>query len=272
MDLKKKNLDFFKKEGFLYIKNFFDKKLIFNINRSIIFSLNETLKKNKIDKKFINCDIDKKLIKLRKGHPKIFADFFDSLQTTASIYPPLVGNKVLKIIEKLLNVSKEYITLTDVGIRLDPPKDYRNVLEWHQDSSYYRQNNSGKNGIVVWSPLIHNISSEMGPLLFLKNSHNLGSLMTSKKKSKKKYASNKIEINFNKMKKYLKDEISLEINSGEALLMNLDMIHKSGNNLSNKFRCTLLARYHNSKSKDFNPGLNIYKYSNKNINKKVHGF
>ena len=44
--------------------------------------------------------------------------------------------------------------MTDIGIRLDPPNDDRNTLAWHQDSSYYRQNNSGKNGLVVWSPII----------------------------------------------------------------------------------------------------------------------
>ena len=54
--------------------------------------------------------------------------------------------------------------------------------------------------------------------------------------------------------------------------MNLDMVHRSGKNISNKFRITLLGRYHNSKSNDFNPGLNLYKYANKNINKKIHGF
>jgi hypothetical protein len=54
--------------------------------------------------------------------------------------------------------------------------------------------------------------------------------------------------------------------------MNLDMIHRSGKNLSDKFRITLLARYHNSKSNDFNPGINLYKYNDKKINKKIHGF
>ena len=35
---------------------------------------------------------------------------------------------------------------------------------------------------------------------------------------------------------------------------------------------TSICRYHNTKSKDFNPGLNIYRYSDKLLNKEVHGF
>ena len=41
---------------------------------------------------------------------------------------------------------------------------------------------------------------------------------------------------------------------------------------SKKFRMSAICRYHNMASKDFEPGLNIYRYSNKKINKKVHGF
>ena len=54
--------------------------------------------------------------------------------------------------------------------------------------------------------------------------------------------------------------------------MSLDMVHRSGENLSDNFRVTLLGRYHNLKSKDFNSGVNLYKYKNRYINKKVHGF
>ena len=46
--LKKKDLNFYKKDGFLYIENFFDKKLIKEINKSITLSLDEILKKKKI--------------------------------------------------------------------------------------------------------------------------------------------------------------------------------------------------------------------------------
>jgi len=270
--LNKKNKDFFKKEGFLCIKNFLSKKLINELNKSIIFSLDEILKKKKLYSTFKQLKLNEKLIKLRKKYPVYFSEFFQTVQTIAYVYPPLVDNKVLVAVEQLLNVPKDFLTLTDVGVRLDAPNDNRNALEWHQDSSYYVQNNSGVNGIVLWSPLIQNITNEMGPLEFLRKSHKIGTLMTPKKKSKNKLSSRKITISNNKIKKYLNNIEHFNINQGDILLMNLDMVHRSGKNLSNKFRITLLGRYHNSKSNDFNPGLNLYKYANKNINKKIHGF
>ena len=57
---------------------------------------------------------------------------------------------------------------------------------------------------------------------------------------------------------------------GDLLMINMDTIHRSGNNNSKKFRITGLCRYHKILTKDFNPGLNIYKYSNEKLNKKVH--
>ena len=56
--------------------------------------------------------------------------------------------------------------------------------------------------------------------------------------------------------------------------MNIDTLHRSGVNSSHFyfFKMISICRYHNTKSNDFNPGLNIYRYSNKIINKKIHGF
>ena len=53
--------------------------------------------------------------------------------------------------------------------------------------------------------------------------------------------------------------------------MNLNMVHRSGVNFSNKFRISLQGRFHKMLSKDFNPGLNKYIYTNKDLNKKVNG-
>lgn len=270
--LNKKDLNFYKKDGFLYIKNFFDKKFIKEVNKSIISSLDEFLKKKNIHNSFKKYNLNEKLFKFRKSYPTLFAEYFETLQTIANIYPPLVSKKVLLIMEQLLGVSSDFITLTSVAIRLDAPNDSRNALEWHQDSSYYRQNNSGKNGVVVWSPLIHNTSLDMGPIEFLRKSQKIGTLMTSKKDSKNKLFSKKISITQNKIKNYLKNMTCTDVKQGDVLLMNLDMVHRSGINISDKFRITLLGRYHNSKSKDYNAGLNIYRYFDRGINKKVHKF
>lgn len=153
-------------------------------------------------------------------------------------------------------------------LRINSPVDDRNKLDWHQDSSYFKQNNHGHNGLNCWAPLTK-LKLEMGPLEFLENSHKLGCLKV-KKIRKGKFGSLQRKISQKITKKFKIKQY--EMNLGDILFMNMDTLHRSGANVSNFFRMTSICRYHNIKSKDFNPGLNIYRYSDKLLNKEVHGF
>ena len=52
----------------------------------------------------------------------------------------------------------------------------------------------------------------------------------------------------------------------------MDTVYRSGENFSKIFKMSSICRYNKTNSKDFNPGLNIYKYGDKTLNKEVHGF
>ena len=96
------------------------------------------------------------------------------------------------------------------------------------------------------------------------------SLNIKKQNIKKKFSSSKRDIdekqitNFNKI-------ITYDLQLGDVLLMNLDIVHRSGNNVSSQFRFSLLGRFHNMIKEDFNSGLSIYRYSNKKLEKEIHG-
>ena len=210
-----------------------------------------------------NKSIDEQLTYLRKKNKNKFGIMFDSLQTLAINYKILTSTKILKRVANLLNVDVASITLTDVALRLDPPIDEKNSLGWHQDSSYFRQNDKGINGTVVWMPVTY-ITKEMGWLEFLEGSHKIGSLNIKRNKLLKRDINNKRLSNLKKILKY-------DLKLGDALLMNMDMVHRSGKNNSKKFRISLIGRYHNMSTNDFNSGLNVYKYTNQKINKETHG-
>ncbi len=110
----------------------------------------------------------------------------------------------------------------------------------------------------------------MGPLEILTKSHRLGSLNIRKKKITDKFSSAKRDIDEKYLKNY-KHITKRELNIGDGLITNLDLIHRSGKNQSKMFRMSLIGRYHNMLMKDFNSGLNKYIYTNKRLNKEVHG-
>ena len=265
--IKSKDVNFYHKNGYILVRKIFDRKNISLVKQSIDSALIKIF--NKDFPKLNKLSFHKKLIFLRKKKPKSFSTLFDTLQTSSSIYN-LINEKLIFTVSKLLKQKKQNLTMTDIGIRLDPPNDDRNTLAWHQDSSYYRQNNSGKNGLVVWSPVIK-LEKNMGTLEFIKDSYKIGTLNVKKKKSKKRFGSSKREIKPEILKKF-KKIVTSNVNVGDALIINLDMVHRSGINSSQNVRVTFLSRFHNMMASDFNPGLNIYKYSDKKLNFEIHGF
>ena len=264
--ISKANYNFFRKHGYIVVKKAINKKSIKLIYDSI---KKNTYKYSKLSKIKSIKNLHKSLLQLRKKNKKNFSFLFDSLTTLNLNFGILAENNIVNIVSNLLKVNTNLITLTDVAVRLDPPLDERNTLGWHQDSSYFRQNDSGKNGIALWSP-INRLNKKHGFLEFLDKSHNLGPLNVKKKKSSGKYVSSKRNIDDKKLLGF-KDIKSVDLKVGDILLMNLDLVHRSGKNISSEFRISLLGRYHNMIKDDFNSGLNIYKYSNKKIQKEVHG-
>ena len=263
----KKYISFYKKHGYLLIKNSLSKILFKNIQKSIISNLYKNTKK-KVYKPLDSYELNKHLRILRKKSPKKFSYFFDTLQTSTALNNFWTNKETLKIIEILMGCEKSNISATDLLLRVDSPIDVRNKLDWHQDSAYFKQNKSGYNGVNCWASLTK-LTSEMGPLEFLENSHRLGCLKVKKSRglnysSLQRKISKKITNKF-KIKKF-------EMSQGDLLVMNMDMIHRSGANFSQIFRISTICRYHNMMSDDFQPGLNIYRYSNKKLNKEVHGF
>ena len=85
----------------------------------------------------------------------------------------------------------------------------------------------------------------------------------------------KFETEQRELPKKITQEFKLkkfELELGDMIFLNFDTIHRSGINCSKIFRMSTICRYHKMALNDFNPGLNIYRYSDKKLNKEVHGF
>jgi len=265
----KKHRNFLKKNGYLVITNILNKKDLENMEKLILKTAKIYINFNK--RKISGLDdpyFNKELIKLRKKSKKKFAYFFDTLQTSIASYQLWTNTKIMIIVKKIMACEIDTISATDLLVRIDSPIDIRNKLEWHQDSAFFRQNNKGYNGLNCWTPLTK-LTFNMGPLEFLEKSHKLG-LVKVKKKRPGKFRSLQRKID-PKLIKNLEIK-KFELNLGDFIFLNMDTVHRSGENTSKIFRMSSICRYHKTNSKDFNPGLNIYKYSNKNLNKEVHGF
>lgn len=241
------------------------------INKITIQEILENISKNlnKIKKFKTKGSLHEDLIFLRENNKVEFGLLFDTIQTNIKNYSILTDEKIINLCKKILKEKSNSINLTDVSLRLDPPHDQKNSLGWHQDSSYFRQNNKCFDSLVLWTPLI-DLNSKTGGIEFLEKSFSLGSLRVSKQKNNLNKNTSKQRLISDKKLKNFKMIKCDQLNKGDAIIMNMDMAHRSGYNSSNKFRISLIGRFHKTLVNSFNSGLNIYKYSDKNLDKEVH--
>ena len=203
------------------------------------------------DKKNFNGWDDKNLasvlVKIRKNK-KLFSNIYKTLQISNELQKIIVLNKLQNIASDFLKVDPKYLTVRNAQLRIDPPKDNRNVYGWHQDNAYYDYNIESKNGVVLWIPLI-NTNQKNGTLVVKLGSENNSISCSSKVKSKSKFKSEQILVKPQILKKYKSKHVNVAKNN--ALVIHAGTFHKSGNNTSNKVRFSIIVRFNNIFSKDF---------------------
>lgn len=252
-----KNLITFKKNYFrdggnVYKKflNLHEKKILTSSVLSII---------SKYIKKKINSINDEKIHKalalLRKKNPKKFGQMYDELALNSKLRSVFYTKKFLNFSSSILNTTSEKIFINGFMLRLDGPHDKRNILDWHQDAPYYLQTSPKFNAFVCWLPLIRN-TEHNGSLIFLKKSHK--KLLKAKFFRKTKLHSAQYRINAPK-----KSQSYFDLEFGDLSIFHMLTVHRSGKNLSDKFRINFGCRVHKISPK-FNVGKEKFFFNKTN--------
>jgi ectoine hydroxylase-related dioxygenase (phytanoyl-CoA dioxygenase family) len=250
----------FTKKGYLLVKDFLnnsEKKIITNLFFDTLEKYNN--KKYKV-RDFNNSKLHSDLFEFRNTNPKEFGNFFDELPLNANLRSVIHAKKFLNLSSEILGVGKNLIFINGYKIRLDAPLDKRNNLDWHQDSSYFLQTYPNFNAFVCWLPLTDN-SAKNGTLQFIPESHS--TYIKTKLARKNKLSSLQSMINIRQNDKIK----NFNAKSGDAGIFHMNLKHKSGTNISKKFRITIAFRCHDL-SQGFHIGKELYHYNDANFFKK----
>ena len=267
-------MDYFSKlndSGFLVLKNILsatEKKII---AKAFYRVLSKYLKidKNFSNLNFSNASLHKKLIDFRKKNPRKFSDLYLELGLNASLRSIFYSKKFLNMFSKILKTKKEFVLINGFMLRLDAPFDKRNVLPWHLDAPYHEQTHPLHNAGVCWMPLTNN-SFNNGTVRFIPGSNKSKVNFKNLKYTKKsKLAAGIIGVPVSEEEeKSIKD---VNASFGDLGISHVCLKHRSGKNISKKFRLTLICRFHDT-SKKFNIGKETYifnktkaRFLNKNL-------
>jgi ectoine hydroxylase-related dioxygenase (phytanoyl-CoA dioxygenase family) len=263
--MKKKSLNIksIKKEisenGYCVLKNFIKKKEIKKILETLVLVFAKEVKNHNINYKKIkkknywqDFEFNKKIIKLRKNKPSKFSIVYNLIKNNPN-FVDIVNNKnLIDLASNLLNTDISNIWNGEFTLRMDPPKDKRNLLGWHQEANYYKQHTrDGINGLVFTITFSEKINNKNGGLQVCPKSQKLGLLNSTRKKVKLKkykgkYSSETHQVDNLHIKKFKPKTIVTH--QGDLVIMDLKLFHRSGYNSSKLFRITSINRVFNTLS------------------------
>ena len=230
----------FNKNGYVLLKNLFSKDEMYDLKKQIHLVFENQFKQR-------NFSYEKNDLLEDSDLFRFFVDFKDDyikcmmlVQNSILLYKYSTAEKLLKHIHNVGVVDPIFSTKS--LIFLNSPKTSSYYGNWkipvHQD---WRSIQGSLNSVVTWIP-ITDCPIELGALEVIPASHKAG-LLTSEEDEW--YAHVKAEC-------YDDDSfIQVPMNSGDALIFSMFLLHRSGNNTSNNIRYSFQSRYNDASESTF---------------------
>ena len=218
----------------------------------------EDLSLDGIEAPWNDTAFDRAMIALRKRDPKIFGALYDCAQSAVDLLRLVSDPRLVEIAADCLDDTPDALSYSGITLRMDPPRDTRNSIDWHQDRSYYPQNWDGNNGLVA-TIAMQDIAAESGAIVMCPGSQREG-LVSPLIGEKSDYeTTEQRRVPDDLIARYR--QCSAEARRGDVLLMNLNLVHRSGYNEQEHIRYTALCRFHRIMAEDYVPFGLLYNFN-----------
>ena len=242
----------FEKKGFLVLENFFSEdelKRFENMLRKIIKIQIKKAKKihPELKENFEGKEFDEGIIELDKINHQFVADIYDTIYSTSAFLALSAKKEISQCINQVIGRDiDDPLYLDQSRCRLDSPFDpNKKKCGWHQEVFYYVPKS---HFVQIWAPLIHDSKEEMGAIEACIGSHKKIAKQSKDNPKNEKY---QFIVDESEIKEY---EIhTMELSLGSILIFDSKLIHRSGNNISNKIRYSLVGINHNLDNEFFTP-------------------
>lgn len=201
---------------------------------------------------------DRKMLALRTEEPRAFGALYDCVQSSVEVLRFVTDPRVVSLAAQCLGDEPEDVSYSGIMLRMDPPRDERNAIDWHQDRAYYPQNEDGNHGLVA-TVALQDITAAGGALLICPGSHREGYVVPEEMAKQSYESSEQRKIPAALVEKY--PEVAAEVGIGDVLFINMNLFHRSGKNTNQRIRFTALSRFHRIMAPDYVPFGLIYQFN-----------
>lgn len=262
MPLTEQQIESFRAKGFLRVTGVFSDDEIDGLRR-LVYRLYrkfhpEDGELDGVEDNWDNVQFDRKLVELRAREPRTFGALYDCAQSSIDVLRFVTDPRVVEIAANCLGDSSENLAYSGIMYRMDPPKDDRNALGWHQDRAYYPQNEGGDHGLVATIAL-QDIVEDTGALVICSGSQRAGFIAPVKTEKVDYESTEQKTVPADLVGRY--DQIHNEMNKGDVTVMNMNLFHRSGVNVGDRIRFTALCRFHRILVDDYVPFGLIYQFN-----------
>ena len=259
MNLSKDQLNFYKENGYILIKNVIPLESINNLIGFISYAIKLAAKN--INKSFDSNQEDilnELMYDIKKNNPKLGSWIFETVNSSYMFKKFIFNMGIENIVKQLMNTkSVQNLATVNPQLRIDVPEDSRNTRDWHQESFFFFDNTSGFDSLVSWIPLV-NVNKENGSVMVCPQSHKEGKIKPIYIEGGPQKSEQYIVPSKN-VEKY--EQVTAIAEPGDIIFLHMDIFHKSGNNLSKNVRYIAQLRYSNLSKSDYNPPRQFVKYS-----------
>ena len=254
------NLSFFKENGYLIVDNVFSMQELKNVKCAlkelILILIKKAIRDNKdqedILKKCIGFEFSKALQVLEKIDREYILEFYNSLSVANNPYIAslLYKPKVLEYINIFFFFSKKnplFIT-SGSSVFAMPNDELYTPNKWHTDIFYSIKDSEY---IQVWAPIIENANNELGALHIMPKSHEKPFQGQIRDTSRTDSAVHRYIVSDDLLSEY-EDKI-VEIKLGQIIFFDKHLVHRGGQNITNRVRLSLVGVYHSMSNLEFTP-------------------
>ena len=262
MKLTQNNIESYQRDGYLSVSGVFSHEEM-DRTRKFVYRLYRKFRPDdasldELESPWNDPAFDRKMIKLRAQDPKIFGALYDCAQSSVELVQLVTDKRVASIAAACLGESAETLGYSGVMFRMDPPRDNRNALEWHQDRAYYPQNEDGDHGLVITIAL-QDITAETGAVVICPRSQEIGFVAPVTSAKTVYEATEQRAVPSELIKKY--DQVPAAMKKGDLSVMNMNVFHRSGPNLGSHIRYSILCRFHRILADDYVPFGLLYQFN-----------
>lgn len=241
----------YKKDGYLLLKNIIPKSHIDEMMATVAYAIELELLAQGMTNFDKNQLLQSELINLKREKPKSSSWIYQTINASWALKKLLSLPEIEQPVMELLQIdSPRKLGTVSPAIRFDIPHDQRNARTWHQDSNYFLECKKGEDALVVWIPL-NKATKDNGSVIMCPGTHKGGRLESKHEQGTFAQKSEQYTTPASVIEG--KELVYIEADAGDIAFINMDLVHSSGQNISDNVRYTAQIRFNNISKPEYRP-------------------